>query len=432
MTRTGSLGGLIYTLYNDRCIRITGNANVTQDITGYKYHEVVQLPSDIISYLRNNEVTGVLVWDAEGEIGGMDLSGPYISTISGFKDVVVKPQYVNNAGSSNYNPITIYFKDNPYVTPYMLEFLLNIDYEVKGLPNVPITIGNMSEAFAGCTSLQDIHFLKNVDFSNVTDVHDMFKGCTLLSDISGAKGWRFSQNCSDYSGMFRGCSALTSAREISLWNLSGASNLSGMFQYTGLKNLVGIGSWKNIGMDSSETYVNVQGMFQYSDIDDLIGLNDTFFSGKITNLFGMFRNCTKLKTLQHGNASEGRVFDMSHVIYMNNMFEGCSQLEDISDAADWNISNVIDMTSMFSGCSRLSSSTSLGYLTRWNPTSCENYQNMFRVAPTKIEGSLRFYWNDIEFTKEQLFDLYTYTETGDTVIKVRQLHENDRIRLGLP
>ena len=427
MTRTGPRGGLIYTLYNDRCIRITGNANVTQEISGYKYHEVVQLPSDILSYFYGHpDYTGVLVWDAEGEIGGMSLPGPYISTISGFKDVVVKPQYVNHADSGNYNPITIYFKDNPYVTPYMLEFLLNIDYEVKELPNVPITIGNMSEAFAGCTSLQDIHFLKNVDFSNVTDVHDMFKGCTLLSDISGAKGWRFSQNCSDYSGMFRGCSALTSAREISLWNLSGASNLSGMFQYTGLKNLVGIGSWRNIGMDSSASSVNVKWMFAYSEIDDLIGLNDTFFSGKIKDLTEMFRNCTNLKNLQHGNASEGRVFDMSHVEIMNSMFSGCWNLEDISDSADWDVSNIRDMSYMFSGCPKLAHSSQIDYLTRWNPSSCEDFTYMFVRQPIIADGHAKIYWNDLTFTKEQLFAL------KNGLIRMKNLDPIIARELGLP
>ena len=61
----------------------------------------------------------------------------------------------------------------------------------------------------------------------------------------------------------------------------------------------------------------------------------------------MFNGCNKLKEIRGFNT-----FNIMNVKYMNALFQGCKELENI-DLSNFNTSNVINMEAMFSNCSNL-------------------------------------------------------------------------------
>lgn len=64
----------------------------------------------------------------------------------------------------------------------------------------------------------------------------------------------------------------------------------------------------------------------------------------ITNMTGLFENCSKLETVNVSSLNIDRVTNM------NSMFEGCSSLKEL-DLLSWDISNVKNMNQMFRNCS---------------------------------------------------------------------------------
>ena len=68
----------------------------------------------------------------------------------------------------------------------------------------------------------------------------------------------------------------------------------------------------------------------------------------VTDMFGMFKNCRSLTSLDVSN------FNTSNVTNMSYMFYGCRSLTSL-DVSNFNTSNVTNMGSMFDGCSGLTS-----------------------------------------------------------------------------
>ena len=73
---------------------------------------------------------------------------------------------------------------------------------------------------------------------------------------------------------------------------------------------------------------------------------ENFNTSNVTDMGGMFSNCTSLTSLDVSN------LDTSNVTYMSGMFYGCSSLTNL-DVSENFASNVTDMSSMFNGCSSL-------------------------------------------------------------------------------
>ena len=72
----------------------------------------------------------------------------------------------------------------------------------------------------------------------------------------------------------------------------------------------------------------------------------------VTDMNSMFKECTRLTSLDLSN------WDTSNVTDMGNMFSGCNKLF-LLEISSWDTSNVTDMGNMFSGCSKLTSIPSL-------------------------------------------------------------------------
>ena len=73
-----------------------------------------------------------------------------------------------------------------------------------------------------------------------------------------------------------------------------------------------------------------------------------FDTSEVTDMSGIFYECSSLKSIDLSN------FDTSKVINMGSMFYECSSLKSI-DISNFNTSKVTDMSIMFYGCSSLES-----------------------------------------------------------------------------
>ena len=264
----------------------------------------------------------------------------------------------------------------------------------------------------------------------------MFEGCTLLSDISAAKMWKLkgSNGGSGYgvgevylNKMFKGCTSLTSARDLSLLDVSYVGTASEMFAYSGLKNLAGVGSWV-MASGFNSTYPSVYQMFAYSNIDDLIGLTDGFFD-KVDSANQMFYHCSQLKSLKFSVFDDAVIHFRRGGISIDSMFAECENLEDASDADKWIFTGIGSSIETFRNDVKLSLSDTLTHLTPWHGSS--DVMRMFQVdTPSRAVGKANFNWSYAS-------GMYRSTRNnplspfGWGVSGIR-LSEDDRARLGLP
>ena len=86
-------------------------------------------------------------------------------------------------------------------------------------------------------------------------------------------------------------------------------------------------------------------MFEGSGAED-IQLPDNLVTNKVTDLSGMFKDCSNLKSIDVSD------FDTSNVTKMNSMFELCRELTAL-DLSNFDTSNVTDMNNMFECCASL-------------------------------------------------------------------------------
>ena len=145
---------------------------------------------------------------------------------------------------------------------------------------------------------------------------------------------------------FADCSSITSTA----WWFNLCSNLS---QITGL------------GYLNTTNVTNMSGMFyQCSGLTSLDLSN--FNTANVTDMSGMFIECSSLTSLDVSN------FNTANVTTMLGMFQGCFFLTSL-DVRHFNTANVTDMTSMFHACSRL---TSLD-VSHFNTTNVTDMSGMF-------------------------------------------------------
>ena len=131
------------------------------------------------------------------------------------------------------------------------------------------------EAFMNCRSLENFeatHYAEFVDSSSVQGIGQMFAECQSLRNLD-LTSWNTSRLTS-YIGVFSGCKNLESL-DISTWTMnSGVSTLNSLFK--GCENLYDLKFW-------SESPYDGRGWYDY--ISPL-------------NISEMFRNCTRLGTVQ--------------------------------------------------------------------------------------------------------------------------------------
>ena len=92
---------------------------------------------------------------------------------------------------------------------------------------------------------------------------------------------------------------------------------------------------------------------------------------KVSNMYGVFKGCQSLVTLD----LSGWIVD--NVQTMSLMFSQCQALTTLIGLENWNVSKVTDMANMFNWCENL---LNVDFLTNWNVNNVKNIGNMFNYC----------------------------------------------------
>ena len=92
---------------------------------------------------------------------------------------------------------------------------------------------------------------------------------------------------------------------------------------------------------------------------------------KVSNMYGVFKGCQSLVTLD----LSGWVVD--NVQTMSLMFSQCQALTTLIGLENWNVSKVTDMANMFNWCENL---LNVDFLTNWNVNNVKNIGSMFNYC----------------------------------------------------
>ena len=175
----------------------------------------------------------------------------------------------------------------------------------------PQKIKDCSYMFYGCTNIVYID-LANFDFQLTTNVQEMFSYCINLTEIKFPKLHYIITNT---SYMFNYCKKLVKL-DLSNINTENVTSMAGMFQ-----NCEKI---KSLDLSKFDTKNN-------------------------TLLYCMFNDCYELKEIKFS-----KKFDTEKVMFMNWMFYGCENLENLNlSSFKVDKKNMKDMTEMFIGCDKL-------------------------------------------------------------------------------
>lgn len=204
--------------------------------------------------------------------------------------------------------------------------------------------------------------MKNLDFSNVTDMRSMFRGCGRATTID-ISNWNTS-NVTNMSSTFALCSNV-STLDLSSWDTSNVTNMWLMFG-----NCSGITSLDLSSFNTSKV-TDMRQMFQNCYSLQSLDLTN-FNTSNVTNMFWMFYGCSGLTSLDLSS------FDTSNVTNMSNMFSYCEKLTSL-DVSHFNTSGVTSMNGMFKYCPKLASLD----LSGWNTEKVTDMSNMFMLCQAK-------------------------------------------------
>lgn len=229
---------------------------------------------------------------------------------------------------------------------------------------------NMQNMFYNCSNLQALD-LSSFETDNVQYMSYMFYNCRSLTELKLSNF--VTSKVTDMGYVFSKCSSLTDL-DLSSFRTSNVIYMTGMFE--------DCSSLVNLNLDGFDTG-NVRLMsYMFNNCSSLAALDlsdfttgnvsSSSYSGAVAFCGGMeymFNNCGSLTTLDLST------FDTGSVLYMNNMFSGCSGITELTlDVEKFKTNSVTTMASMFSGCSRLKDLDVSGFDT----ASVINMNSMFK------------------------------------------------------
>ena len=190
------------------------------------------------------------------------------------------------------------------------------------------------EWFYGCSSLEEITGLENLNTGKVKNMHDMFCGCHALSalDLSSFD----TTQVKDMSVMFSGCSALT-ALDLSSFDTMRVESMSSMFS--------GCSTLTALELSSFDT-TSVRKMYSmFQGCSSLKALDLSSFNGRaVVNMEEMFADCTALTHLDLS------YFYPKKVKVLKGVFFNCRELTTIYCKATW---PNVESEGMFEECRKL-------------------------------------------------------------------------------
>ena len=245
---------------------------------------------------------------------------------------------------------------------------------------------SMRDAFSGATNMA--YLATDVpNLSRVTDATNMFRDAAFFdSDLSGAtlfngdlSGWDVS-GVTDMSGMFQGTSRFNG--DLSGWDVSSVTDMSYMFRSAAFFDRP-LSSWDVSSVtDMTNMFADTTAFDQplsswnVSSVTDMTSMFfiavsfDRPLSGwdvsSVTDMTNMFRSAVSF----NGDLSG---WDVSSVTDMISMFSFADSFN--GNLSSWDVSSVTDMTSMFFGTDSFN-----GDLSSWDVSSVTDMISMFSFA----------------------------------------------------
>ena len=249
-------------------------------------------------------------------------------------------------------------------------------------------IESTREMFAGCSSLtnESLAAMASLDVRNVKDMGYMFASC---SSIKKADFTNIEVNeLTNMEGMFSGCKDLTDVSFGAKFDTSKVTNMSHLFE--GCENLKGTPLNQNINTNPKKTSFLAK-LFGDGNNNDPTNYNVLDLSDlnteNVTDMSGMFLNCSGINVIDISNINTESVEDMSE------MFANCHELTYIV-SKDFATASVITSTDMFKNCPKLVG----GEGTEWAKTRIlDNVYAVVDMGPNSAKPGY-FIWGDVYIT----------------------------------
>ena len=159
---------------------------------------------------------------------------------------------------------------------------------------------------------------------------------STITTLEGYETW--TPDSKSMNGAFAGLAKFTSL-DLTNWTFTGVENIAELFRgCTNLREIKGI-----------------------SNLD----------VSKVSNMYGVFKGCQSLITLDLSR------WVVDNVQSMGLMFSQCQKLTTLIGLENWNVSKVTDMANMFNWCENL---LNVDFLTNWNVNNVKNISSMFNYC----------------------------------------------------
>ncbi len=242
-------------------------------------------------------------------------------------------------------------------------------------------VTNMRDMFYNATSFN--HDISDWDVSNVTDMSGMFFNTAFNQDIGGwdvskVTDMGSSQAISGKNGMFQGSDF---NQDISEWKVSNVTNMRHMFAGTPFNQDISEWDVSNVN--------NMGYMFMGSDFNQEIG---GWKTGNVTRMENMFNNSLFNKDIGEWNV--GNVTNMSSMFYNTNFDQ---------DISEWNVSNISNFH-FFLHLSELSTANYNKLLIAWSDLDLQSGIEFWA-------GSSKYDYGEPNNRRQYIIDQFGWTIT---------------------
>ncbi|WEV67104.1 BspA family leucine-rich repeat surface protein [Bifidobacterium sp. ESL0769] len=232
-----------------------------------------------------------------------------------------------------------------------------------------------SKIFWALGGLTEIDGIGDVDVSGVTNMSGMFDSDPKLDDLSSLSHWGAStHNVTDMSDMFSS----------DIWHDSSDTTGPG-----GIAK-IGVSGW-----DTSNV-TNMYDMFQYDERVETLDVGG-WNTSNVTNMGRLFVNCVKLRNPDVSHWNTSKVTNMEDMFSSMNsgrhapdgINEGITRL----DVTNWDVSNVKNMTNLFafSAIGSVGGEGSDVNISKWDVGNVTEFTDMFGTMPLVTDIDLS-YW----------------------------------------
>ena len=140
----------------------------------------------------------------------------------------------------------------------------------------------------------------------------------------------------------------------------------------------------------------------FSNLNDISGL-ETWDTSEVTAIWEMFKGCSSLTS-----AESLKYWDVHNVTNMLGVFNGCFALNSIKGFDNWDVSSVTNMKSLFVSNRSLAD---ISPISNWNVSNVHEFSGMFQACNSLSDISALAYWNTQSATEMiQLFQAAPITD----------------------